>query len=366
MDTPEKIQRAFFTLVRSGLWNREVDDTTCFPLSAAEWKEVWNQAVRQSVRGTLYQGISLLPEEWLPAEDLMMLWMVDIERIERRNRHMNQALAELMQYMQRLDIHPLVLKGQGVAQFYVHPLSRECGDIDLYFPNPAEERRAIEWVRKQGAKVVTEADGTHAYRFKGIEIEHHVKALDLFAPRIQPYLKEQMLQRAVAQAIEGEENLTIPVLAPLVDLLSLNAHILKHSMGHGIGLRQFCDLARAYHSLYSKVDGEALRACYQRCGILSWSQLLHSFLVRQLGLSKTELPYREEWFPPCEMLLERVLNDGNFGKYAEERMVNNPSVWKRKLNTALSFVRHFRFSLKYAPHEALALWGKLVLGNIKS
>ena len=367
MDTSQKIQGAFFALIRAGLWNRELDDTTCFPLSETEWKDVWNQAVRQSVRGILYQGISLLPEEWVPSEQLMMYWMVDIERIESRNRKMNQALSELQQQLHVQNIHPLVLKGQGIAQFYAHPLLRECGDIDLYFSHPEEEQHAIDWVRKQGGKVVTEADGAHAYRFRGIEIEHHVRALDLFSHQIQGYLIQLMRkQGTVPMDVDATENLSIEVLSPLVNLLSLNAHILKHIMGHGIGLRQFCDLARAYHALQNEYDGEALRTCYERCGILRWSQLLHAFLVRQLGLPKSELPYREERFPATAELLDRIVNDGNFGHYAQGRDIQTRKVWKRKLNTSLSFVRHCSFSFRYAPHEAIALWKNLVLGNIKS
>ena len=363
----ENIQQAFLCLIRAGLWNRMPDDCSFFPLSETEWKEVWNQAVRQSVRGLLYQGVCLLPEELLPPQQLVMYWLVDIEQLEHRNRRMNKALTELTQGMRKLGVHPVVLKGQGVAQFYEHPLWRECGDIDLYFADVQEERKVVEWVRSQGGKVSTEPDGAHVYRFRGIEIEHHLRALDLYAGGVQQFLKQKMQQHGrISMEIGTEKEQCIEVLAPTVNLLSLNAHILKHFMGHGIGLRQFCDLARAYHALQLDYKGEELKACYKRCGIARWSRVLHAFLVQQLGLPVQELPYEEAQLPSSEPLLQRVMEDGNFGMYTTERNVTTSSVWRRKLNTAASFLRHLRFSMNYAPQEAFSLIGKLIFGNIKS
>ncbi|MEE1235020.1 MAG: nucleotidyltransferase family protein, partial [Bacteroidaceae bacterium] len=86
---------AFLLLLRSGLWQQTVDDTALFPLSAQEWGQLYAEARRQTVTGWIYRGICLLPEEWMPTQQLMFRWVADIDRIEQRSRMMNRTLLQL-------------------------------------------------------------------------------------------------------------------------------------------------------------------------------------------------------------------------------------------------------------------------------
>ena len=140
--------KALFSLLRAGLWEREPDDLSPFPLTDAQWWEVYRMSVRQTVAGIVFRGLHHLPEEYLPADALMIHWVAKADRIERKNRRMDAALRLLLQRMGREGLHPLLLKGQGVAALYEHPLLRECGDIDLCFPSEKEEREAAELVRR--------------------------------------------------------------------------------------------------------------------------------------------------------------------------------------------------------------------------
>ena len=81
--------------------------------------------------GIVFRGLHHLPEEYLPADALMIHWVAKADRIERKNRRMDAALRLLLQLLGREGLHPVLLKGQGVAALYEHPLLRECGDIDL-------------------------------------------------------------------------------------------------------------------------------------------------------------------------------------------------------------------------------------------
>ena len=367
MEWSEKIQKAFFTLLRAGLWNRAVDDVSCFPLSASEWKNVWDHAVRQSVRGLIFDGVCLLPDSLMPDVQLVMVWTAAIDRVERRNRRMNQVLLSVTKLLKEKGVIPLLLKGQGVAQLYEHPLLRECGDIDLYFASRQDEQLLLDWIQSKGIAIVKEADGANAYVLDGIDIEHHLRIFDLYTPRVQRYLSHLLQNegfRSLSLSTDAESS--ICVLSPKLNLISLNAHILKHLMGHGIGLRQFCDMARAYHVWHDTLDGEALKKCYQQCGLLRWSRLLHTLLVNELGLPVEELPYKEKLSASSDYLLDRVIAEGNFGKYTAARADVAQPAWQRKLHTGMAFLKNLRFSLTYAPRETLGLVSDLFLGNIKS
>ena len=66
---------ALFSLLRAGLWEREPDDLSPFPLTDDEWRDVYQMAVRQTVAGIAYRGLHHLPDVLLPGDDLMIRWV---------------------------------------------------------------------------------------------------------------------------------------------------------------------------------------------------------------------------------------------------------------------------------------------------
>ena len=356
--------KALFSLLRAGLWEREPDDLSPFPLTDAQWWEVYRMSVRQTVAGIVFRGLHHLPEEYLPADALMIHWVAKADRIERKNRRMDAALRLLLQRMGREGLHPLLLKGQGIAALYEHPLLRECGDIDLCFPSEKEEREAAELVRRAGCRTERRPDGSVCYSWQGVEVEHHTRLFDLYNPLLGGYLSALVVKHGFTD-IRTEDGASLPVPSPLPNLLSLNAHLLKHIMGHGVGLRQFCDMARAYHALRGSYSPGELEAVYRRTGLLRWSAQLHTFLTEHLGLPRDVLPYAGTDARTSPRLLHIVLEGGNFGQYGKTRAKASRAGWERKLHTFLSFWRHRDFSGAYARGEAFWTSIKLITGNLR-
>lgn len=361
----ERIEQAFFVLLRSGLWNRKADSLSLFPLSAEDWLSVWKLASCQSVRGLVYRGILQLPDEVFPDSSFMIRWTAEFEMLEQRNRKMNRALACLLEQLQQHDVRPVVLKGQGIASFYAEPLLRECGDIDLCFLSESERKRTVEWAHLNGLNPVLEPDGSWLFSWKGLEVECHLDFFDANDRNSRKFLQQLMNRSGFSSvSIVAENEFPITVLPSVVNMVSLNLHLLKHLMGHGIGLRQFCDLARIYHEKYMVISGEELKDCYEHCGLIRWSRQVHGVLVRYLGLSPEELPYRERTFRLSNRLLRIILEGGNFGMYGSSRGKQGQPVWKRKWNTVSAFVSHSAFSVKYAPRESFGLILSLLTGNM--
>lgn len=353
---------AFLALLRSGLWRKAAEEQNLFPLSAEEWGLLYAEARRQTVTGWIYRGICLLPEEWMPPQEQMFRWVTDIDRIERRNVMMNRNLLQLTAMLEERGFRAVVQKGQGVAALYDEPLWRECGDIDLFFPNEEDRRGAEAWLRERGIVPEQKPDGSTAYRWMQVEVEHHSDLLDLQSPRARRYLKGLVAEKGFTAVPVGDEG-RIMIPAPELNLLLLNTHILKHALGRGIGLRQFCDMARAYAVLGEKVDGDELRSIYHKAGISRWSSLLHAFLVDVLAMPEVFLPYREDKKGTAVPLWNIVLRGGNFGQYGQQQKTKTERTWLRKWNTCRAFLLNARFSLKYAPSEAIHTFGQLVWGN---
>lgn len=190
--------------------------------------------------------------------------------------------------------------------------------------------------------------------------------------------------------LAGDRERAVMLPSPMLHLVLLNAHILHHAMGRGIGLRQLCDMARAYHTLMPLTDNYRLLMAYGKLHLLGWSRLLHSFLVQYMGLNPDRLPKSKSAFSKAEgyvsskPLLQIILRGANFGHHAavgrrasshvkgtasaangEASPANNglPSVFAHKAGTFGAFVRHLPFSLRFAPEEALFTMASLFKGQ---
>jgi len=351
---------AFFCLLRAGLWERDIDDKSVFPLSRSQWEDLFRTSIAQTVTGVVYRGICQLHEDLFPEDRIMMRWTVSIDRIERNSMIMSNGIAALAELLQTLEIKPILLKGHSVASFYEHPQLRECGDIDLFFTSKDEERRTREALKERGLRIDKQPDGSYSYQWMNIEVEHHPALFDISNPKLRGYLEE------LTSGDKFQEFHIAGILAPapIQMLLLLNAHLLKHLMGHGIGLRQFCDIARAYHALNGKYDKNRLVDVYKRTGILRWSKQLHTFLTENLGLDTSDLPFIEKDGRTSPTLLKIVMDGGNFGKAGTTRGEDTQKLWKRKMHTFSSFLKHSCFSMKYAPSETFWAVTNLIKGNL--
>ncbi len=359
------IQHALFELLRAGLWGQPSAALSRLSLTDEEWSLLFRTCCRQTVVGLVWQGMQFLSDAQLPPPANLVRWAAALDAVERKNRRTDNALAGLSALFSRESLHPVLQKGQGVAQFYRRPSWRESGDIDLYFSTPAAFAAATSLVRRSGADVVFRADGSAFYVWQGIEVEHHVRLVDLNNPFAYRDLLKMERTFGFRPFVLGDGRpLCMEVPSPMLNLLLLNAHILKHAVGWGVGLRQLCDMARACWVLHGETDPGAMRWICRRMGIGRWTRLLHTFLVACLGLPTACLPYADTC-ATAQPLLDLVLRSGNFGFSRARRHGSGLPVWRRKLYTSHSFVRNVGFSLRYAPGETFWICTRLVKGQFR-
>lgn len=323
------------TLLRAGLWER--DTTLASVPDAVQWNAVLETAHAQAVTGLLLRGLEHLPQEQLPPQPLRLRLMAETISLERASAAQVRTETDLLAFWIGKGLHPLVMKGSRAARHYLHPELRSCGDIDLFFPED-EFARAKALV----PEAVTEPDGSAVFTRDGIPVELHPRYYDL------PLPPEQLPPPG---SVCGE-------------LLLLSAHICKHAIGAGVGLKQLCDLARALYATEGRYDKEELRDALHRAGLLRWHRMLCSLLVRDLGLDPACcLP---DFRPvPAVGLRHIVRRGGNFGQAGpRRRAVLHKSAAVRKVNTAVAFLRHLPFSLHYAPRETCATIRELTRGNL--
>ena len=327
----------FFALLRSGLWERPLTDSelaAAAALGEAEWAAFVEIARRQTVSGLLYRAITHLPASFRIPGDIVIDMMAVAGGLARENQAKAAVTKQLFAECAAAGLHPVVMKGQSVAAYYVHPELRYSGDIDLYFP-PEDYSRALTLLGGEAAP-----DGTRHIRRGGIDIDIHDRYFDLHCP---------------ARKLPA-------VGTPEATILLLSSHILKHAIGPGVGLRQCCDLAAAWHTLAPAIDPKQLCEIFRQTGTLRWNRLLFSFLAEHLDLPE---PLFADERVPSEPLLRIILEGGNFGHHADARTsALQANDRKRKRNTFSRFLHRLPFSMRYAPRETIATIASLFRGNL--
>lgn len=322
-------EEKFFTLLRAGLRETRISGLS---VTDEEWEEILRIARRQTVLGIVSHGISLLPEEEMPPVPQRIALLVETGKISNRTDLVRETARKLVADFQAAGLHPVVMKGPAVGRYYPVPSLRTSGDIDLFFGGK-EYSSALSRLAALGTDVRHEPDGSHVYSWDGVTVEHHPRYFDL-------HLKNGSLP---------------PVPSPEAELLMLSAHILKHAIGVGVGLRQICDTAQACVALQGKYDSEVLLSCIRKAGMQRWHDILCSFLKEYLGVPSDALPAHRPADPSA--LLGIVRSGGNFGQHRAGGRAG-------KAGTVGSFLRRLPFSLRTAPRETFRTILELAKGNL--
>lgn len=348
------MHKILLILLKSGLWGKRPEEMAGFPLSAERWRELLEQARRQTVVGIVYQGIMMLPEKLMPPEPILIRWVAEVDRIEQNNQRMNRALKELLALYRDNNIYPIVMKGQGIAAMYDTPSLRECGDIDLYFDNRQEGEKAVALLRERGISYEVHADKSICYTWMGVEVEHHTELVDLHSPKNRQYA-ELLIKEQGYTLITTPEGVEMRVASAPVNLLMQSTHILKHALGKGVGLRQLCDMARTYHHLHGQIDLAAQYQIFAAVGLRRWNALLHTFLTDELGLPHNQQPYRTLIPIDTSPLLHIIDKGGNFGQHRTHAQKSS------RLRTALCFWEQRGFAWRYARKEVVWMVVRLTI-----
>lgn len=344
-------RKALLQLLQAALWEKTPDAEMFARMSAQDWETVFLTSRQQTVKALVCQGLTSLPDELQPSDALLIRWMAELGQVESQSRQMNEALLSLMTFLENHGVQPVLLKGQGIARLYRYPLLRECGDIDLYFPDVRQQTEAHKVLAGRGIHPEHKADGSWLYTWQGVPVEHHPRLTDLANPFAQRYmrrLEEQHPCELVPLGMGKEQLIRVP--SPLLSLLLQSIHILHHAIGWGIGLRQMADMAITCQSIQGQIDVRTCREACRQTHLLGWNRLLFGFLVDGLALPRECLPY-EASLTNSHVLQERIWQDGNFGQNHAWRNVSGGSSWRSKCRTAWSMFSHAGLGWRYAPSE---------------
>lgn len=312
----------FFELIRVSIGTQK--SLTQVP-SEAQWNELFDMAVKQSLVGICFAGLSRLganSDDGFArigmSEDLYFNWMGMAAQVNMTNELVNQQCVELQKRLAADGIRSSILKGQAVAMLYGEELRsfRQSGDIDIYVDCGRE--KAIKYARSVQDNVDWDYKHLHLKAFDDTEVEMHYRPeimFNLFKNRtLRKWEKTEDVQRSIFS--ENWNGMVSPSAG--FNLVYLLVHMCHHIMSEGCGLRQFMD----YYFLLKSVDVEEYKAdaceTIDRLGLRKLAGGVMWVLRETFGMDEKSLllPVNEK---AGRFLLADALRGGNFGKHDKSR-----------------------------------------------
>ena len=365
MSKLDKNQQTLLTLVKAGLWEKEVQLSY---FGQIDLPAINNLAEEQSVVGLVAAGLEHVVDLKLPKEEILQ-FVGSALQLEQRNAAMNLFIEKLIGTLRYADVYTLLVKGQGIAQCYERPLWRACGDVDLLLSdNNYTQATAI--LKKKALSV----DDENLYNrhlsmnIDGWTVELHGtlrgglwRALDKEIDKVQ---ESVFYGGNVRSWMNGKTVVFLP--AADEDVVFVFSHILQHFYKEGIGLRQICDWCRLLWAYKDSIDTKLLEKRLNEMGVMTEWKAFATLAVEYLGMPMEAMPFyldSSKWKRKAEKILCFVFETGNFGYNRDYTYFKKYPYLVFKV---ISLCRHITDTCRYFvvfPLDSLrVLWRKICVG----
>ena len=360
-------RKAFFELLKAGLWEREV---LLSQFGKIDYMEVLQLAEEQSVVGLVAAGLEHVIDVKVPQEDLLQFIGQTIQ-IEQRNRDMNEFVAQLIGNLRKQDVYAILVKGQGIAQCYEKPLWRSSGDVDLLLSDD-NYRKAKSILIPKASSVEQEyasfkhvsmmMDGDYEVELHGTLHTRLSKRVDRGVDSVQ---NDVFCGGNVRSWINGSTSVFLP--SPDNDVIFVFTHILHHFYVEGIGIRQFCDWCRLLWTYRDSLNHGLLESRIQKLGLMTEWKAFAAFSVEYLGMPISAMPLLSEKESlklrrKAEHILTFVLESGNFG-HKREREISK-SYMGGKLASTFRKLKDFGHHMRIFPIDSVKFFCYFALDGI--
>ena len=254
------IQELLLALLRAQLWLKPVDDVK-LPTTIDDWDFLMNLAYKQAV--VCFISAACLRHkdvDSIPCAIREEMHEV-IEENKKIHKKHNEVLIDLITFFEKKGFHPILLKGQGIAQMYLQPELRQCGDIDLFFV-PEEYKKIKEEVQylTDERALIKETYKHFNFVYKGIEIEIHRNTCNFPNPFLNSKFKRWTYEymRRPSYVVIYKKKILIPT--ELYNIIYIFVHMWHHFECGKIKLRQLCDVIVITESSLKDVSNKDFKA----------------------------------------------------------------------------------------------------------
>jgi hypothetical protein len=363
----KNIQAAFLELLRSAMWNRNVNTSFFTNFTDREWQLVADIARKQSVSAMIADKILSLPVEHLPSRQFIVQQMI----IARKTENLNLRLIKLLEWVSdkyaSLQAPFALLKGAGVAYNYPKPFLRAVGDLDLFLYRAGDYEKVNQWVADQGFTYHVDIvrDGHRAYEAHNFIIENH-KHIVFFERKKYNKIFENYVNDAVSKegfSIINISDVQVKILPPNINACYIFIHLFFHFLHEGVGIKQFCDWILFLDKNKNAINKKQFIEMVKSLHLLYPMQLFARIAVDDLEAKADIFPFD---LPPANPYSNKILRDiflsGNFGFYRRKRVA---SAWLNRIWYFFFILNRTIKFLPMAPSYTLIIPFSLVISRIK-
>ena len=361
----ERHEEVFFTLLRNAFWGTPVE----IPDGFADWAGVARTAKVQSVLGVA--GDVMLSDSSI-ASAMSQELKTKIKTFMMANimthGKLNGVLVKVVSELSASGIRSVLLKGQGLAQYYPKPEMRQCGDIDLYvgldqysasydvlqpLATKIDDRKALEVGKHYDFFVGKVSVEVHRYSER-----YPTARLD----RIYQEISKKGLSEALVPMVFSGQEVNTP--SDVYNAFYIFSHIFHHFLTSGLGSRQLCDWMLFLRQRSSYIDMDSLREILSRLDMMKPWQAFGCVLVKYLGMPADLFPfYDSSKEHKAEKILRRLLDEGNFGQQRDVNKKRGANYLLNKTRAVLAHIgRTFGLFFLFPRHSFRQIWHTISSG----
>lgn len=302
-------QQAFLALLKAGLWEKE------FKLSEGveiDFIEVYRIAEIHASTGLIAAGFEHVTDMKIPQE-IVFQFVGAALQLEQRNNAMNEFINTIIDEMRRKGIYTILVKGQGLAQCYIRPLWRACGDIDFFFSDN-EFVKAVKYFKEIGAVEFQNAQYTKSYGviLKPWMIELHGTLRSVLSTTVDKEIDNVQKDIFWCGDVRTWKNGKIDIFLPGVnsDIFLLFTHFIRHFYKNVFVIRQVCDWCRLLWSYREMIDTDLLTRRLNRTHLLPEWKAFASVAVEWLGMPSEVMPLYDDssvWMRKADKIISFAL-----------------------------------------------------------
>ena len=358
----ESHEKLFFEILQNGLWGKPIEAVP----TRNDMLHVVKLALSQTVLGIVGNVIitdktlsSYLTERELAYLRKLVMSVVSVSYT------WNCSVRNIFMEMHDNGVDPILLKGQGIAQYYPNPDFRQCGDIDLYVGKQYFEKacEVVKALATENDMATVKHTKKHFHIYLGkVPIELHLYS-DVYYPKRLDRIYQEISDAGISVAPVEVELAGYPVKTPSVNfnVFYIFNHLWHHFIADGVGLRQICDLCVLLHRFHGQIDHDYLQNVLERMGLLKQWKIFGSIAVDKLGLPVEEYPFYDKKYSRLkEKVFRLVMLEGNFG-HENMKTHNRPNGYLRGKLYSLAFraKRNMRVLFLF-PKDSLRHIGRVI------
>jgi hypothetical protein len=359
----------YLALLRAAIWGGELTSERVRELESERVNEVIRLAAFQGTGPLVFDQLLKVKDVEIPAALCMQMKQQCMMSMMQQNTMM-PILSQAWNALTEVDIHPVLLKGLSLAQYYPQPYLRQWGDIDLYVGQKQYHQacKVLDAIFPDADHPAEDDEDRKHYNyvFPNALLEMHRISMEMAHPKDRRYyelLEDKCLTKdGPTFEIDG---LSITTPEETFNVFFTFLHAWHHFIETGMNMKQLCDVAVLLHAMRDAIDRERLKEMLMKLHMMEVWQLIMYIVVQHLGVSKEECPfYTETCKDRAEQLFDRIMTEGSSRK--EELIgTKDMSFVRRKWFTFQLRLTAMRIVKPYAPKYARHMLVSAVVHGIE-